>query len=210
MELALSLEKLTNEKLLNLHNVRLSSFPTSIMFYIAVMPFDLQHVNKLAQGFISLVYEIVGQNLVKHCRCVKQVAERNHDSQLTDFIEGEFLAEQVTIRTLLSMPSGFSVFIYISHPWSWSRFCFLNRLKPSRKYRNTWLSWEELAKDMVWILNFSVSSSFLQKHIIYHNHTLFINLGVWHFDQMLLHEGAVAWKPDQRNRCLLPIPAIVF
>ncbi|MBA0629847.1 hypothetical protein Godav_024343 [Gossypium davidsonii] len=43
MELALSLEKLTNEKLLNLHNV----------------------------------------------------AERNHDSQLTDFIEGEFLAEQV-------------------------------------------------------------------------------------------------------------------
>ncbi|MBA0813954.1 hypothetical protein Gohar_027768, partial [Gossypium harknessii] len=43
MELALSLEKLTNEKLLNLH----------------------------------------------------KVAERNHDSQLTDFIEGEFLAEQV-------------------------------------------------------------------------------------------------------------------
>ncbi|XVE52450.1 hypothetical protein DITRI_Ditri02bG0123400 [Diplodiscus trichospermus] len=43
MELALSLEKLTNEKLLNLHSV----------------------------------------------------AERNHDVQLTDFIEGEFVAEQV-------------------------------------------------------------------------------------------------------------------
>ncbi|KAK5795684.1 ferritin-3, chloroplastic-like [Gossypium arboreum] len=79
MELALSLEKLTNEKLLNLHNV----------------------------------------------------AERNHDSQLTDFIEGEFLAEQV----------------------------------------------ESIKK---------ISEYVAQLRRVGKGH------GVWHFDQMLLHEGAIA------------------
>ncbi|MBA0697172.1 hypothetical protein Goari_003666 [Gossypium aridum] len=79
MELVLSLEKLTNEKLLNLHNV----------------------------------------------------AEKNHDSQLTDFIEGEFLAEQV----------------------------------------------ESIKK---------ISEYVAQLRRVGKGH------GVWHFDQMLLHEGAVA------------------
>ncbi|GFY82078.1 ferritin 3 [Actinidia rufa] len=55
MELALSLEKLTNEKLLNLHNVR---------------------------HFFSLV------SLVP-------VATRNNDVQLADFVENQFLNEQV-------------------------------------------------------------------------------------------------------------------
>ncbi|KAL4386960.1 hypothetical protein GQ457_09G030500 [Hibiscus cannabinus] len=79
MELALSLEKLTNEKLLNLHTV----------------------------------------------------AERNHDVQLTDFIEGEFLNEQV----------------------------------------------EAIKK---------ISEFVAQLRRVGKGH------GVWHFDQMLLHEGAMA------------------
>ncbi|XP_039010786.1 ferritin-3, chloroplastic-like [Hibiscus syriacus] len=79
MELALSLEKLTNEKLLNLHSV----------------------------------------------------AERNHDVQLTDFVEGKFLAEQV----------------------------------------------EAIKK---------ISEYVAQLRRVGKGH------GVWHFDQMLLHEGAVA------------------
>ncbi|BBH06307.1 ferritin 2 [Prunus dulcis] len=54
MELALSLEKLTNEKLLNLH--------------------------KIYSCFVA---------------DRKQVAEHNNDAQLTDFVETEFLAEQV-------------------------------------------------------------------------------------------------------------------
>ncbi|KAK8496772.1 hypothetical protein V6N12_044680 [Hibiscus sabdariffa] len=77
MELALSLEKLTNEKLLNLHTV----------------------------------------------------AERNHDEQLTDFIEGEFLAEQAIKK---------------------------------------------------------ISEFVAQLRRVGKGH------GVWHFDQMLLHEGAMA------------------
>ncbi|KAL4291479.1 hypothetical protein GQ457_14G026300 [Hibiscus cannabinus] len=79
MELALSLEKLTNEKLLNLHSV----------------------------------------------------AERNHDVQLTDFIEGEYLAEQV----------------------------------------------ESIKK---------ISEYVAQLRRVGKGH------GVWHFDQMLLQEGAAA------------------
>ncbi|KAE8726768.1 Ferritin-2 [Hibiscus syriacus] len=79
MELALSLEKLTNEKLLNLHSV----------------------------------------------------VERSHDVQLTDFIEGEYLAEQV----------------------------------------------ESIKK---------ISEYVAQLRRVGKGH------GVWHFDQMLLHEGAAA------------------
>ncbi|XVF24177.1 hypothetical protein REPUB_Repub13aG0104900 [Reevesia pubescens] len=79
MELALSLEKLTNVKLLNLHSV----------------------------------------------------AERNHDVQLTDFVEGEFLAEQV----------------------------------------------EAIKK---------ISEYVAQLRRVGKGH------GVWHFDQMLLHEGVEA------------------
>ncbi|GMI87309.1 ferritin 4 [Hibiscus trionum] len=79
MELALSLEKLTNEKLLHLHSV----------------------------------------------------AEKNHDVQLTDFVEGEYLAEQV----------------------------------------------ESIKK---------ISEYVAQLRRVGKGH------GVWHFDQMLLHEGAAA------------------
>ncbi|KAH7867278.1 hypothetical protein Vadar_031241 [Vaccinium darrowii] len=58
MELALSLEKLVNEKLLNLHSVR---YPLPSM-----------------SGFLDL-----------------NVADRNNDPQMTDFVESEFLSEQV-------------------------------------------------------------------------------------------------------------------
>ncbi|KAJ6891921.1 hypothetical protein NC651_025198 [Populus alba x Populus x berolinensis] len=62
MELALSLEKLTNEKLLNLQSVFLVLFAKYVEIELSF---------------------------------VQQVAEKNKDVQLTDFVESEFLAEQV-------------------------------------------------------------------------------------------------------------------
>lgn len=69
MELALSLEKLVNEKLLNLHNVK----TTSLIFINLKILFD---------------WDLV-------MICVQQVASKNGDVHLADFIESEFLTEQV-------------------------------------------------------------------------------------------------------------------
>lgn len=81
MELALSLEKLTNERLLALHSVKTSSFSS---------------------------YQIKCPNVIL-CLCLhfrldeQQVADRNNDPEMQDFIEREFLAEQVNWIILLTM-----------------------------------------------------------------------------------------------------------
>ena len=58
MELALSLEKLTNEKLLNLHNVRVS-VSLSLSIYICNFEFWFRSVNKAMVSLIRF-YEIIG------------------------------------------------------------------------------------------------------------------------------------------------------
>lgn len=75
MELALCLEKLTNEKLLNLHSVSDADL-WWLFHYLAVTT--------------SLGYQIFIVSKI-----FAQVADRCNDAQLTDFIESEFLEEQV-------------------------------------------------------------------------------------------------------------------
>nr|GMC84118.1 ferritin-3, chloroplastic-like [Ipomoea batatas] len=80
MELALSLEKLVNEKLLNLHAVReiLCLLTALSMCHCGLVPF-VQDV-----GF--LIFMLLDES---------QVADKHNNVEMQDFIEREFLEEQV-------------------------------------------------------------------------------------------------------------------
>ncbi|KAK6929510.1 Ferritin/DPS protein domain [Dillenia turbinata] len=116
MELALSLEKLTNEKLLNLHNVK---------------TFSLHLISFSNLSFNSKRMILYGLLLIGNISRAQQIACKNNDAQLADFVESEFLTEQVeTIKKISE---------------------FVAQLRRVGKGH-----------------------------------------GVWHFDQMLLHEGEEA------------------
>ena len=83
MELALSLEKLTNEKLLKLHSVMHLSFVLSLLCLTCALHFILS----LRQSKCNF--------LIRALDFDQQVADKNNDVQLADFVENQFLSEQV-------------------------------------------------------------------------------------------------------------------
>lgn len=97
MELALSLEKLTNEKLLNLHSVRqvcwvlvlIFGFTACLCFVSWSVHLDIVILLKWKFFFFHLIY------------IFQQVASKNGDVQLADFVESEFLGEQVCMKSVL-------------------------------------------------------------------------------------------------------------
>lgn len=91
MELSLSLEKLVNEKLLKVHGV-------SIFRHFYAVKLRLLFAD---DGFLDS----------------KQVADESNDPQMADFIESEFLGEQVRIQL--------------------DEFCYTNLIVLKRCIRNT-------------------------------------------------------------------------
>lgn len=94
MELALSLEKLTNEKLLNLHSVSqfcwiLVLVLLHVFCYIGLVRVDNDIIEMKWKLLFNLMY------------IVWQVATKNGDVQLVDFVESEFLGEQVYTNLVL-------------------------------------------------------------------------------------------------------------
>lgn len=137
---------------------------------------------------------------------VQQVADRNNDVQLVDFVESEFLAEQVCIAFMLAYFHRVLYFTVMAGQLNlgFSLFnCVLCRWNLSKRSQNMFLSWEGWAKDMVWnsLLNKVLPSPYLFmnfKCVFFHPffeliYFFFELSGVWHFDQMLLRaEEAVA------------------
>lgn len=159
MELALSLEKLTNQKLLSLHGVIiiLLKLPVpTLSILVCSFPSEMKSVI----GWFSPVYS--------------QVAEQNKDPQLADFIESEFLYEQVNqrscllsrtyfliIRRTIASARWFQTFLhsqrfdccYFKESTSPNLFWHVHRSKQSRRLQILSRSWEWSEKAMVRIRN---------------------------------------------------------
>ena len=99
MELALSLEKLTNEKLLNLHRVRQDCFIYLIYIGPAIVAMELQ--------FCSSKSDV----LTAFHTFASQVASKSNDVQLADFVETEFLGEQVNIKFQIAVSQLFFLWV---------------------------------------------------------------------------------------------------
>lgn len=137
MELALSLEKLVSEKLLNLHNVRQSLLDLSFYCMCIVS----------LVSFMLTLTDIVSS---------WQVASKTGDVQLADFVESEFLVEQVCKNLVLWLTNNTYIQSKIIHNYvlciafgetKLNRpklcsyvFLFLYRWKPLKKSQSMLLS----------------------------------------------------------------------
>ena len=162
--------------------------------------------NKIFQVFPVLFAKYVEIEL----SFVQQVAEKNKDVQLTDFVESEFLAEQVrTVFMLAFHPHLFFTVMacQLNFDFDLSN-CLLCRWMLSKRSQNMLLSCEEWAKDMVKI---SILCKVLPSLYLFMNlHCAFAHpLNCCSFFEII---RSVALRPDAppwgRSSCIIMKPIL--
>lgn len=137
--------------------------------------------------------------------CDQQVAEKNKDVQLTDFVESEFLTEQVILDVLclswvgkVSIRHGFDVLLLpfqVEAIKKISEYVAQLRRVGKGHGRNQWSNIIVIftLSYIVIFVYFNMALLYLLWFFCFLKLSCFLSIpGVWHFDQALLHgDGAV-------------------